>query len=72
MKHRYYIQSVYPNIPGMEEHSEIEIISQGLVYAEIGVVQSGCQCASPKNQEQIHKLCKQISILIKEVEKLNK
>lgn len=50
---------------------EIEIKSENLLYVELDNTHSGCQSNSLENNDEIHEKCKQISQLIKEIEKLN-
>lgn len=51
---------------------EIEIKSENLIYAEIGLNHSGCQSNSLKNNDKIQNKCAQIANLIRDIEKLNK
>lgn len=67
----YKISKAYPGNHSAK-YNEIEILSDNLLYAEIGDSHSGCQCMNIDNQEEIHKKCRQISQLIKEVDALNK
>lgn len=51
--------------------NEVEISSDGLIYAELGGTHHGVQCMNLKNEDEILKKCKQIADLIREVDKLN-
>lgn len=64
----YIIKKAYP----WTSDNEIEIKSEGLLYAELGEKHSGCQSMSLYNNNEIHKKCVQIANLIRDIEKLNK
>ncbi|NQZ76813.1 MAG: hypothetical protein HRT61_12050 [Ekhidna sp.] len=53
------------------ESNEVEISSDGLIYAELGDTHYGVQCMNQENEDEILKKCKQIADLIREVDKLN-
>ena len=50
---------------------EVEIISDKLLYGEV-YDSSVCQVNNPENKDLIHKKCKKIANLIREIDKLNK
>jgi hypothetical protein len=53
------------------KNNEVEILSNNLLYSEIGDTHAGVQCRNMDNQDEIFKRCVEISKLIKEIEKLN-
>ena len=63
----YVITKAYPL-----DTTEITIKSINLLYSEMTHVGSGCQSNSIKNNDAIHKKCRQIADLIREIETLNK
>ncbi len=65
----YTIKKAYPWLH--TEFVEIEILSDNLQYLEVQDLSSGCRAKSQNNREKIHKKCKQIADLIREIEKLN-
>ena len=50
--------------------SEIEISSEHLLYIQIGKTHHECRSSNSKNNEEIRDKCKQISDLIRDIEKL--
>jgi hypothetical protein len=71
LEHTYKIEKGYPGNHS-EHYGEIEIQSEGLLYVEVQDTHSGCQTINLANNKLIHDKCKQISKLIKEIDKLNK
>jgi len=65
----YKIQKAYPDIL---KGDEIEIVSDNLLYSELGQTHSGVQCSNLDNYDQIHLLCCKVAKLMKEIDKLNK
>ena len=49
---------------------ELEIVSENLIYGEIGFG-VGCQCKNMDKQKEILDKCKQVANLIREIDKLN-
>ena len=54
-----------------EYNKEVYIESENLIYTE-NLCYSGVQCNNMSNEKQIHDKCKQIAVLIREIEELNK
>lgn len=52
--------------------SELEIVSKSLYYGEIGETHTDLQCTNLHNFDLIHKKCREVSALIKEIDKLNR
>ena len=52
-------------------NNEISIKSYNLIYSEIGSNHSGVQVTNLKNEEEIHKKCRHVADLIREIDKLN-
>jgi hypothetical protein len=71
LEHTYKIKKGYPG-KHSEHYGEIEIESEGLLYVELQDTHSGCQSNNLENNELIHEKCREISKLIKEIDKLNK
>jgi hypothetical protein len=51
---------------------ELEIVSQNLIYSEIGKTHFGLQCLNVDNDDVIREKCKQVADLIREIDKLNR
>lgn len=51
---------------------ELEIVSQNLIYSEIGTSHFGLQCVNMDNDDIIRGKCKQVADLIREIDQLNK
>ena len=64
---KYIIEENFPSLKG----DEISIISDRLIYSEL-CNGSCCQSTNLDNNDLIHKKCRQISELIKEIDLLNK
>ena len=62
----YVITKAYPL-----DTKEIAIKSTNLLYAEMTPIGSGCQSSNLANNDKIHKKCRQIADLIREIEILN-
>lgn len=63
----YVISRAFP----WSNNMEIQILSDGIYYAEMGTVHSGCKVMNQNNEDEIHKKCQQIADLIRDIEKLN-
>ena len=61
----YVISRAYP----WGDNMEIEIMSDRIRYVELGDNHTGCQCN--ENENEIHRKCRQIAELIREIEVLN-
>ena len=57
--------------PFKSKHREIEIVNSYLFYFEL-CDHSGCQVNNTENKDLIHKKCKKIANLIREIDQLNK
>lgn len=67
----YKINAAYPN--GLyERYNEVEITSENIIYTEIQHSHSGVQVSNQENENQIHKKCRQVANLIREIDELNK
>ena len=65
---KYIIENAYPD--SLNQLGEITIKSNNLLYSELGTSHSGCQ-SNEQGDNKIHKLCREVSKLIKEIDKLN-
>lgn len=70
MKDIYTIQKAYPGKLA-DQFNEVEISSPNLIYTELMHTHTGCQVNNLENADLIHKKCREISELIKEIDKLN-
>ena len=50
---------------------EFEIVSDNLIYSEIGTTHNGLQCQSINNYHEVQEKCKQVADLIREIDILN-
>lgn len=66
----YQIRKAYPGNHS-DKYGEIEILSDNLIYTELQNTHSGLQCRNMGNEKMIHKKCRQVSKLIKEIDQLN-
>lgn len=64
----YIIENSYPD--SLNQLGEITIKSNNLLYSELGTSLSGCQ-SNEQGNDKIHELCREVSKLIKEIDKLN-
>lgn len=66
---KYKIEQAYPW--QKENVFELEIMSENLIYTELGDSYSGCQAVNMSNQQLIHEKCRQVADLIREIDQLN-
>lgn len=50
---------------------ELEVLSEGLRYSELGPNHFGVQCNNLENSEKIRRKCREVANLIREIEVLN-
>ena len=66
----YTIKSAYPE--PYNTFNEINILSDNLIYSEVGSVHAGCQCNNMDNNDKVFEICQKISKLVKELDTLTK